>query len=382
MSIDVISPADRTRHTHVHDNFPMSVITPDVANYTLVFDRLRSDNPRIRWPEFLGTAVKVCSGRDSEGLPPEATIRGALSLGNVQAAMTGLVNRKLIEGFQSVPDSTVGWATETEIHDYLPAAALTAYDSFRLEAAGKGTAHDGFIGLMGQGWALDRFSRVITIGEPDLLNASVDLTLLSVRELGKACRRLVVDLSWALLLQNAAMTYDNHAIFSTEHANYLTGAGSDLATALDSGMSMLAAAAAPDPEFSECPIPVGCQPKYLIVPPASLAAAFRQVRLMKQNRGDDMIVVVEPRIVLGTVAADDKVVAGKPAGWLLASPSSIAPSLLLGSLEGQGLTPIIRQFDLGGPGSYSGMWGFGADVHLDLAVCVVDWRSLVWSDGA
>jgi hypothetical protein len=250
-----------------------------------------------------------------------------------------------------------------------------------LEAAGTGTAADGFIGLMGQGWALDRFSRVIAIDEKDLLNASVDLTLLSVRELGKACRRLVLDLAWAVLLQNAAMSYDNHAIFSTEHANYLTGAGSDLAAALDAGMSLLAAAAAPDAEFSECPIPVGCQPKYLVVPPASLAAALRQVRLMKQNRGDDMVVVCEPRITLGTVAADDTVIAGKPNGWLLASPSSIAPSLLLGSLEGQGLTPIVRQFQLGGPGDFSGMWGFGADVHLDIAVCVVDWRSLVWSDG-
>jgi hypothetical protein len=380
MSIDVL-PLNPDRVRHVHDNLPMSAITTDVANYVLVFDKLRAADPRIKWPQLFGRATELCRGKNLDGESPEATCRGALSNSNVQGAMLGLVNRTLTEGFTQVPDSTKGWASEVEIHDFLPAAALTAYEGFRLEAAGRGAAAHGFLGVMGQGWMLDRFSRQIVLDEKDLLNASVDLSLLAVRELGKACRRLIVDMSWALLLANKPMTYDGKNLFSTDHANYLTGVGSDLATALDTGMSLLAAQAAPDIEFPEVPIPVGCQPKYLVVPPASLASAFRLVRLMKQNRGDDMVVVPEPRIALGTVAADDTVVAGKPTGWLLASPSSIAPSLLIGSLEGQGLTPIIRQFDLGGP-TYSGQWGWGADVHLDVAVCIVDWRSLVWSDGA
>ena len=381
MSIDVVTPADRVRHGHTHDNFPMRDITPDVANYTLVFDRLRADSPRIRWPEFLGRAVEICSGKSSEGLSPEQTIRGALSGGNVQAAMLGLTNQKLIQGFQSVPSSIAGWSTEVEIHDFLPAAALSAYDGFRLEDAGRGPAAHAFLGLLREGWALGRFSRQIVLDETDLLNASVDLCLLSVVELGKSCRRLVLDLAWCVLLQNAAMSYDGNALFSTQHANYLTGAGSDLASALDTGMSMLAAQAAPDAEFAEVPIPVGCRPKFLIVPPATYAAALRQVRLMKQDADQDLTVVCEPRISLGTVGPNDEIIPGKPAGWLLASPASIAPSLLLGSLEGQGLTPIIRPYELGGPGPYGGQWGWGADVHLDLAVCIVDWRPLVWSDG-
>ena len=384
MSINVVTPErfspDRVRLEH--HNLPAREITQSVANMVLVWDRLRSDNPRIRWNELIGRGLEICHGRK---LPwqenPSASIREGMSVAAVNAAMTNTINVKLVEGFRSVPNSTLGWSTETEILNFMPASAVTAYDSFRLEHSDRSPAGDATIGLLNESWGLARFSKQFILDETDLLNSpSVDLSLLMATELGKAAKRLVIDLAWAVLLANNPTAYDGLNLFSTEHLNYLTGGSSSLASGLDNGMSLLASAAAPSQDGFD--IPVGAQPKYLIVPPASYAAALRQVRLMKQDNDRDLTVVVEPRIAAGVVhPTQERIVEGKAGGWLLASPASIAPSLLLGSLEGQGLTPVMRTFPLSGP-TFAGQWGWGADVHLDVAACVVDWRSLVWSDGA
>ncbi len=359
MSIDVITPGtDRVRH-YLHDNLPASKITQSAANFILVFDRLRSDNPRILWPEMLGRAAEICLGYETKGLNPGSTIRGALSNGDVDVAMLGLVNRTLVEGFTQVPDTTKGWAKEVEIHDFLPAAAITASEGVRLEDAGKGAASHGSLSLMGQGWALTRFSRQLAIDEKDLLNSSVSLTLLAVRELGKAAKRLVVDLSWATILQNGPMTIDGEYLFSAAHANYLTGAGSDLATGLDSAMSMLAAQSTPDADCPEVPLVLGCQPKYLIVPPTLLATALRQVRRMKQDNDQDLTVVCEPRIALGTVAADDSIVPGKPNGWLLCQSGKHRPELACRLVRRDGPLAHRPTICVGRPGPVFGTMGLG-----------------------
>ncbi len=96
----------------------------------------------------------------------------------------------------------------------------------------------------------------------------------------------------------------------------------------------------------------------------------------------DLSVRVEPRLTLGVVdPATDTLVGGSSTSWLLASPASIAPSIIVGGLGGVP-KPQIRQFDLAGPGEYAGQWGVGFDIVYDLGVVALDPRGLYFATGS
>ena len=206
--------------------------------------------------------------------------------------------------------------------------------------------------------------------------------MLAADTLGRAAARLPLDLVYGLLLRNPTMSYDGKPFFHTDHGNLVSGPTSALSeTSLDAAMAAVALQSAPDNE-TEIGIPCGTQGRYLVVAPALLGKARRLARWMSLSDFGDLSVKVEPRLQLGVVdPSNDTIVGGSQTAWLLASPASIAPSIIVGGLGGTP-KPVLRQFDLGGPGDYSGMWGKGFDICFDLGVVALDPRGLYFSTGA
>ena len=344
-------------------------------------DRLRAE-PKTNWVDLANIAARVLTG-ETAPTSPQATIRGGLSMAAVSEAMTNLVNIRFFDGYKSVPDSTDGWATEAGVENFLPAHALGIFEQSRLEQVDRTPAPHGYFGLIAENWALARYAKQLILSETDLLNSpSVDLTMLAADTLGRAAARLPLDLVYGLLLRNPKMSYDGKTFFHSDHGNLATGPTSALGeTSLDAAMAAVALQSAPDGE-TDIPIPCGTQGHFLVVAPALLGKARRLARWMSLSDFGDLAVRVEPRLTLGVVdPSNDTLVSGSATPWLLASPASIAPSIIVGGLGGTP-KPQIRQFELGGPGEYAGQWGVGFDIVYDLGCVALDPRGLYFSTGA
>jgi hypothetical protein len=181
------------------------------------------------------------------------------------------------------------------------------------------------------------------------------------------------------------MSYDGKPFFCADHGNYATGTASAINGAcngLDSAIEAIGNQSAPDPE-SAIPIPCGTWGKYLITPPSLLAKAKRLARVMLLDKqGDNLEVRQEPRLTLGVVdpQTGDEIL-GSTTSWLLASPATIVPSVIVGGLNGPP-RPQLRRFDLAGPGEYAGQWGVGWDIVSDVGAVLLDPRGIYWSAGA
>ena len=211
---------------------------------------------------------------------------------------------------------------------------------------------------------------------------------IATNEVGRAAKRTVCDLLWALLLSNPTLA-DGNALFSSEHGNYATGGGSalqsagvDVPDALDAGMSGIGSQVLTDQ--NGLPIHVGLTPRVLVASPAAYGPARRLARRLMLNDGADLQVRMESRLssigVLDPLSGNTYS-AGNNA-WLLAAPARAAASIIVGTLEGETLEPSPRVTPMGGAaGPYAGMWGFNIDLKLDCGAVVTNGKPLYFAAG-
>jgi hypothetical protein len=360
----------------------------DALVKVVVEDALKTRSA-LPWADFFGYILPMIGEPAPEN--DEQSVRAGLSTPSLLNVFLNVVNVEFFAGYDSVPDTTEGWVTLGNVSNFLPAYALAPYESGRLIPATRGKpALDGHFGLLAEQWRIIRYSRQITLDEVDLLSSgSVDLTLLSIREIGRMSARLIPDSVYSLILRNPAMTADNKNFFSIDHGNYAT-TGSRLGDSsgqyfapLATAMEAVASQTAPDLEHG-IPITLGLRPMYLVAAPSQLYGARALARLLWLADESNLIVRCEPRLSVGVVdPATGAEVTGYANGWLLASPAKIAPSIIVGGL-GETPTkpkPVIRQLELGAGVGQPGEFGVAFDVKMDCGVVGVDWRSLYLATG-
>jgi hypothetical protein len=371
-------------------SFPIGT-PPDVVRKAsdildCVKDRQRLERRRLTTPEWFVCGLRVCGEDVPDG--PQSVIRSGLSNASVEAAFTGQINQFFADSFGQVKNSLDGILTSRNVANFLPAIAISQYQSGRLQPQGKEPASQFYFGLKGENWGIARFTTQWAIGEMDLYNSpSVDLAGFATKEVARAAARLLPDLCYSLLLSNPLMTGDGLPLFHATHGNYGVGVGSalqaagvDTPDALDTGLAAVGKQVLTDGDG--LPIHVNLAPQFLICAPAAYGPARRLVRRLLIEDGQDIAVRMESR--LSSVGVCDpksgNVYAGTDGAWLLASPAEQAASIIVGGLEGQGVEPVLRVTPMGGGGT-GGRWGLECDCKLDIGAVAVDHRGLYFAAG-
>jgi hypothetical protein len=330
----------------------------------------------------------------------QQVVRAGLSSASVTTAFSTQVNLAFFDAFRSAPNSLAEIVTIQSVENFLPATAISQWQSGRLTVGGRGGADSFFFGLAGQPWGLARYSTVFSIDEVDIFNSpQIDLATIATKEVARAAKRCVSDLLWALLLSNPTMA-DGNAVFSGAHANYASGASSSLLwnqfsvagtgapdtitytpSALEAGVQAIGQQTLTDGEG--LPIHVNLTPTILITAPGCYGAGRQQARRMKLAENDpaNLSVLMESRLGSKGVVnpPDGNVYSSADGSWLLAVPGKVSPSIILGGLNGD-VDPTLRLIPLGGPGA-PGRWGISCDCRLDIEATIVDFRPLYFSAG-
>jgi len=327
----------------------------------------------MRWRQFFQDEMRSRGGNPPLGADDLDVVRAGLSDLSTVAAIQGVVNAAILGGFRSMVDTTEGWVRAVTLPNYLPQSVAYADRPIRLQHTPRGGTAPivSYSVSTPHRWRLAKFTAAVVIDEQDLIDTQpIGVWEAILAELGAAARRLVPDLVWSLVLANPELE-DGVPLFDAARAN--TGNGVVGRTAVGLGFDAIGSQILPD-EYGR-PTHLNLQPRYLIVPPTAYLTGKR----LAQDAGldDELIVRSESRLGdMGLVSpADEEIIAGNGANWLLAAPAEQAPGVLVGFLNGK------QDPDITVTALTRGEWGVHVSVAFSVGATAVDGRGLYWSTG-
>jgi hypothetical protein len=305
--------------------------------------------------------------------PPHNEIRAALTSAPGIELLEGVINSSILTGFSSEPDCTEGWRRLVSLENYLSASIGWIDRPTLLQPIGRGSkAATVSYGYAAESWRLARFAALEEFDERDLIDAqNVGFFVTALEEFGRAARRLVPDLVFALLAENPTMDSDGEAFISEAHGNVgadaLSESSVDIAIGVLGGQTLVTVDGAP--------VHVNYSPSHLVVNPAKAGLARRLRRNLFLDRDDDDALTVHSESRLsnaGVVDPRDPATVRTFTGseWLLTVDSSQAAPIMLGVMGGT-LTPLIRTGPLD-----SGQWGRWVDLTLSVGVAPGNWKAI------
>jgi len=339
--------------------------------------KTRSD---LRFPEWVRMAAEVLGATRYEN--DHDSVRQGLSNFGVNTAFSGLIGESFHDGYRDSPNTLALIYDVAPIINFLPQLAISQYQGGRLHRQGTGAAEDIYLGLGGQPWAIDRYSAQAAIDEQDLLNSpTISLQLAASREMGRAAKRCVLDLAWALLLSNPVLADEVACFDAATHNNYAAAALSE--GALDSALESLGGQIFRDDE--DAPVHINGRGEVLITAPKVYGLARRLARHLQLGNSGDLEVRSESRLVQSIGIADPKsemlVASPTDSAWLLAVPARTITCLVIGAMDGN-LEPQLRVNFFGEGGQPPiGRWGVVMDCKVDVGAVLVNHRGLYFGTG-
>lgn len=317
----------------------------------------------------------------------ETMIERAFSVSSLGRIFGAVVYAQIVSEFQSYPDSTRTWCSETDWPDFRTNQPLGVEPGLGLRRHTRGsTAQHIEFKDYGERYNLVRYTGQFTIDDQDIVDDTIGVGQVMPGLIGQTAAQLRPDLIYSILLQNANLS-DGVALFSTAAtrlnditSNALSIAGLGVVEQRMAGFSTLS-------DDGQSLRALNLTAGILIVPRA-------QRQLGKQTIGSPLVVsgnttaagntnphageyVLESDARLDNGVIDPRTgqfVAGSTARYYVAE-STRSRTIQVGYLQGTGRAPVIRQQRLNVPGR----WGVGWDVAMDLGAGVIDWRGMVRS---
>lgn len=309
------------------------------------------------------------SGKNTRGMDRSEVVRRAfMETSDFPNLLSGVVNKTLLDAYQSAPQTFDGFTRRTYVPDFKGVKRIQLGGAPTLEKVLENAeVKHGAIGENAETVQICTYSKIIAITRQAIINDDLDAFTRIPALYGQAAKDLESDLVWAIITGNPTMA-DGRALFeATYHKNY-TSSGTVIS--VDS-LSVGRTAMKKQKGLNNKPLNI--IPKYLIVPATleTVAQRFCAQNLLgpvNSNEynplGGTIIPVAEPRLDDN----DDK-------HWYLAADKAQLDIVELVSLEGQD-APIIStnvRFDIE---------GVEIKATRDVGAKVIDHRGLYMNAGA
>lgn len=296
--------------------------------------------------------------------------------------LSNLLNKSLLNSYLAVPIASDKFCGTQDLNDFKVATRYRLSAAGELEVVGNDATLKDFT-LGEESWTNQLVTRgtKLTLPRQTLINDDLDAFTFIPRLIGRKSALAIERGVFTPLLANANQT-DGNAFFSTQHNNFLSGAGSALSiAALASAVPLFLKQTDKQGE------PIQLAPAYLLVPSELVVIADQLYK-------DTNVVTL-----LGTSTASGKVVpqsnpfAGKyrpiqspylsnglitnnsSTGWYLIADPADVPMVSIGYLRGQ-RTPTVSQAM-----TDVSILGFTWQCYFDFGIGMVDWRAGVFNQG-
>lgn len=307
------------------------------------------------------------AGKNTRGMDIRDVVATAFtSTSDFPALLTSTARTALLKGYEEAPESFPQFTRPGTLTDFRPAANAGLGFFSALDKIPEGGEYKyGTFGSAGNSIVLATYGKLFAITRQAIINDDLGAFTLVPRKMGRAAKRTIGDLVFAILTGNPNLA-DGVALFHATHKNLLTGSVIDT-----SNVDKMRVAMATQ-KFDGQPINVPL--KYLLVPKA-LEGAANTVR-MSQYAVTSTANTTTPNTVANTfeVIADARL-DGAPTVWFGSADPNLYDTIEVAYLDGV-QEPFLDQKD-----------GWGVDgtefkVRIDAGVAPQDFRGLAKNPGA
>ena len=281
--------------------------------------------------------------------------------------------RSVLRGYGETPETFEQWTSSGELNDFRPAARAGLGEFSDLDEVKEGAEFKhGTLVERSEQMQLATYGKLFTISRQAIINDDLSAFTTIPRRMGRAARRTIGDLVYAVLTSNPLMS-DGVALFDAAHAN-LAAAGAALGI---TPLSAARTAMALQKESSAASArPLNIAAKYLIVPVSLVDMAH--VLLESQYHPDVANKLNQRNPALSwnlTIISDARLDAKSSTAFYLAADESLYDTIEVAYLDGI-KTPYLEQKE---------GWtvdGVEYKVRIDAAVKALDWRTMYKNPGA
>lgn len=337
----------------------------------------RNEFTSMSMRELARASIEVRGERVS-GRSPEALMRQAFAMSGGHSTsdfvniLANVASKSMLKGFEEADESFDAWTAKGNLPDFKPQKRIDLNLFSSLKQVQEGAEYEqGTIGDRGETIQLAKYGRTFHITWEAMINDDMDVLSKIPSRMGRAAKRTIGDLVYAVLTSNPNMS-DGVALFHASHGNLATGAGSALSeTSLDTARSAMAKQKDPD---SKAVGGLNIRPKYLIVPVALEGTA----RLLMNSRTN--ITQANPGVAskvtgMAEVISDSRLDTASATGWYLSASPGAHDTIEVAYLDGQEEPEMFEDesFSIDGT-SYK--------VRLCAGVKALDFRALSKANGA
>lgn len=307
------------------------------------------------------------AGKNTRGMDIRDVVATAFtSTSDFPALLTSTARTALLMGYEEAPESFPLFTRPGTLTDFRPAANAGLGFFSALDKIPEGGEYKyGTFGSANNSIVLATYGKLFAITRQAIINDDLGAFTLVPRKMGRAAKRTIGDLVFAILTGNPNLA-DGVALFHATHKNLLTGSVIDTANVDKMRVAMKTQ------KFDGQPINVPL--KYLIVP-AALEGAANTVRTA-QYAVTSTANTTTPNTVANTfeVIADGRL-DGSPTVWFGSADPNLYDTIEVAYLDGV-QEPFLDQKD-----------GWNVDgtefkVRIDAGVAPQDFRGLAKNPGA
>ncbi len=283
---------------------------------------------------------------------------------NVLADITG---KAALIGWEEAEETFQAFTSTGTLTDFKPSKRVgTGVFSSLLEKTEGAEYKQGTMGDRGESITLATYGRMLKITREAIINDDLSLLTDAPRKMGRAARRTIGNLVYAVLTGNPTMS-DGTALFHADHGNLAGSGGAPSVTTLGAARAAMRTQKEGDASA------LNIAPAHFIVPAALETLATQLMRSTFEptaNKGH----ATNPVAGMAEVIVDGRLDANSATAWYLAASPAMHDTIEVAYLDGV-QEPFIEQKEA---------WstdGAELKVRIDAGVAPLDYRSLYKNAG-
>ena len=291
---------------------------------------------------------------------------GAMTTGDFASVLANVMNKAALVGWEEAEETFGAWTRKGTLSDFKATKRVGVGVFAALPQVIEGADYTyGTVSDRGENIALATYGKLLRISRQAIINDDLSVLGDIPRRMGRAAKRTVGNLVYAVLTGNPTMS-DSVALFHATHANLAgtTGAPS---------VATLSAAKAAMRIQSDNGSALNIVPKYMLVP-AALEMTSRQLLGSAVDPTTNKGMAMNPVNNMAEIIVDARLDAASATAWYLAADPNAYDTLEVAYLDGND-TPYLEQ---------QTQWtadGVEMKVRIDAGVAPLDYRTLYKNAG-
>lgn len=325
--------------------------------------------------------VKMSGARpafgDTKGLVGQAMgmVRmsgGMHSTSDFVEILANVASKAMLKGYNEIEETFPLWTAKGNLSDFKPAKRVDLNLFPLLAEVAEGAEYtSGTMGNRGETIQLATYGKTFPITRQAIINDDLNVFSRVPRYMGRAAKRTIGNLVYAVLTGNPAM-FDTVALFHADHGNLASSGAAPDVTTVDVARAAMAKQRDPDGHATGG---LNIRPRYFIVP-VGLEGKAKTLMSAEKDPGAANPNASKPNHVrdMATVVSDARLDTASATAWYLAADPNSHDTIEVAYLNGND-KPAIDQQD---------GWkvdGVEFKVRIDAGVKPLDFRGLYKNPG-